>query len=285
MSKWLKEPLVQFLLLGGIIFFAYSWLAVKGSAPDEIFISRGQQENLLNTFSRTWQRPPTPQEFQGLLKDYLRQEIAYRESKKMGLDQDDIVIRRRLRQKLELLAEDVASLVAPTEEQLFSYLDEHAEDFMIEPRLTLRQVYFSTDRRGDAAMQDALDLLERIQPDGLEQDFDSIGDPLPLPAQLSDLRESEIARLFGTVFTDGLKGIETGSWAGPVESGFGLHLVFIQQREAGRVPELEEVRDAVQRDWLSKRRTESVDGLYERLAESYTIDIESLLIEEPAGSP
>ena len=285
MSKWLKEPLIHFLLLGGIIFFAYDWLAGKGSAPDEIFISRGQQENLLNTFSRTWQRPPTAQEFQGLLKDYLRLEIAYRESKKMGLDQDDIVIRRRLRQKLELLAEDVASLVAPTEEQLQAYLDDNPEDFMVEPRLTLRQVYFSSDRRGDAVEQDALELLQRITTDGPEGNFEDFGDPLPLPPELNNLREGEIARLFGTIFTDGLRGLETGRWTGPVESGFGLHLVFIQQREEGRVPELEEVREAVQRDWLSKRRTESVDGLYERLAENYSIDIESLLAEEPAGSP
>ena len=285
MSKWLKEPLIHFLLLGGIIFFAYDWLAGKGSAPDEIFISRGQQENLLNTFSRTWQRPPTAQEFQGLLKDYLRLEIAYRESKKMGLDQDDIVIRRRLRQKLELLAEDVASLVAPTEEQLQAYLNNNVEDFMVEPRLTLRQVYFSSDRRGDAVEQDALELLQRITTDGPEGNFEDFGDPLPLPPELNNLREGEIARLFGTIFTDGLRGLETGRWTGPVESGFGLHLVFIQQREEGRVPELEEVREAVQRDWLSKRRTESVDGLYERLAENYSIDIESLLAEEPAGSP
>ena len=147
MKRWLKEPLIHFLLLGALIFVAYQQLAGGGPSSDEIFISRGQQENLLNTFSRTWQRPPTPQEFQGLLKDYIRQEIAYRESKSMGLEQDDIVIRRRLRQKLELLAEDVASLVPPTDEQLQTYLDQHGEDFMVEPRLTLRQVYFSQDRR------------------------------------------------------------------------------------------------------------------------------------------
>ena len=156
---------------------------------------------------------------------------------------------------------------------------------MVEPRLTLRQVYFSSDRRGDAVEQDALELLQRITTDGPEGNFEDFGDPLPLPPELNNLREGEIARLFGTIFTDGLRGLETGRWAGPVESGFGLHLVFIQQREEGRVPELEEVREAVQRDWLSKRRTESVDGLYERLAENYSIDIESLLAEEPAGSP
>ena len=285
MKRWLREPLLHFLLLGALVFVAYQLLSGGGRSSDEIFISRGQQENLLNTFSRTWQRPPTPQEFQGLLKDYIRQEIAYRESKAMGLEQDDIVIRRRLRQKLELLAEDVASLVPPTDEQLQTYLDQHDEDFMVEPRLTLRQVYFSTDRRGGSAEQDALELLQRITTDGPDGGFENFGDPLPLPPRMQNLREGEIARLFGTVFTDSLTGIEIGRWAGPIESGFGLHLVFIEERVEGRLPQLDEVREAVQREWLSQRRREAVDGLYDRLAENYTIEIESLLKQETAGSP
>jgi hypothetical protein len=285
MSKWLKEPLLHFLLLGALIFFVYDRVAGKGSEPGEIYISLGQQENLLNTFGRTWQRPPTPQEFQGLLQDYIRQEIAYRESKSMGLDQDDIVIRRRLRQKLELLAEDVASLGVPSDQELQDYLDAHPEDFAIEPRLSLRQVYFSPDRRGPAAEQDALQLLQRISTAGPEGDFEQFGDPIPLPTELRDMRESEISRLFGSVFTDALRGLETGRWVGPVESGFGVHLVYIERREAGHVPDLAEVRDAVQREWMSQRRREAVDGMYERLARNYNIEIEPLVDKPVSGSP
>jgi hypothetical protein len=282
MSNWLREPLIHFLLLGAAIFFAYDFFAGAGQAPDEIVISRGQQENLLNTFGRTWRRPPTPAEYQGLLQDYIRQEIAYRESVAIGLDQGDIVIRRRLRQKLEMLAEDVAALAAPDDAQLQTYLDAHTADFAIEPRLSLRQIYFSRDRRGEKAEQDALQLLQRIVNDGPAGDFEQFGDPLPLPAQLQSMRESEIARLFGGAFTDGLQGLETGHWTGPVESGFGLHLVFIEAREAGRTPELAEVRDAVQREWLSQQRRESVDGLYGKLAENYTIEIEPL-VDQPSA--
>jgi hypothetical protein len=285
MSKWLKEPLIHFLLLGGLIFVAFGWFAEKGSDPGEIFISRGQQENLLNTFSRTWQRPPTPQEFQGLLKDYIRQEIAYRESTAMGLDENDIVIRRRLRQKLELLAEDVASLAAPTEQDLQSYLEDNTAEYMVEPRLTLRQIYFSRDRRGPSAEQDATDLLRQLNSEAAEFDPGESGDPLPLPSEIDDLREEEIARLFGSVFTDALSTIEVGRWSGPVESGFGLHLVFIEDRVDAREPALEDVEDAVQRDWLSQRRREAVDGLYERLAENYSIEIESLIQDESSSSP
>lgn len=285
MQRWLREPLIHFLLLGALIFAAYEQLAGGRTAPDEIFISRGQQENLLNTFGRTWQRPPTPAEFQGLLQDLIRQEIAYRESQSMGLDRDDIVIRRRLRQKLEMLAEDVASLAAPSEQDLQAYLEAHPDQFALETRLTLRQIYFSRDRRGPAAEPDAIQLLQRIANDGPDGGFEQFGDPLPLPAEIRDARESEVGRLFGSSFTDGLQGIEPGRWSGPVESGYGLHLVFIEMREAGRVPELAEVRDAVQREWLSQRRQEAVDGLYQRLAENYTIEIEPLVDQPAAGSP
>jgi len=283
MSKWLKEPLIHFLLLGALIFLAYDQWAGKGSSPDEIVISRGQQENLLNMFARTWQRPPTAEEFQGLLRDHLRQEIAFREGRAMGLDQDDIVIRRRLQQKLELLAEDMASLDLPSEQELQDFLDKNPESFMIEPQLTLRHVYFSRDLRGADAEQDALDLLQRISRDGPEGEFEQLGDPLMLPARIEDLRESEIARLFGGQFSDGLQGLEPGRWAGPVESGFGLHLVFIEGRSAGETPELVEVREAVQRELLNQRRRETVDSMFERLADKYTVEIEPLQATPPGA--
>jgi hypothetical protein len=285
MSKWLREPLIHFLLLGGLIFLVYNSVAGKGSAADEIFISKGQQENLLNTFSRTWKRPPTPGEFQGLLQDYIRQEIAYRESRNMGLDQDDIVIRRRLRQKLEMLVEDVAALVPPNDEQLQAYLDEHRTEYMLQPQFSLRQVYFSTDRRGQAAQQDVLTFLQNVSTDDGEDLWQDNGDPLPLPSTLRDMREDEIARLFGTVFTDGLQGLETGRWSGPVESGYGLHAVIVDERIAGRVPELVEVREEVQRDWMSRQRRESIDNLYDRLAQNYTIEVEPLADVEGSGQP
>jgi len=285
MSTWLKEPLIHFLLLGVLIFVFYDAVSGKGSAPNEIFISRGQQENLLNTFSRTWQRPPTPAEFQALLQDYIRQEIAYRESKNMGLDQDDIVIRRRLRQKLELLAEDMATLAPPDDAQLEEYLDQHRDEFMLEPRISLRQIYFSPDRRGVNAEQDAADLLRRLSAQSSADDPGQHGDPIPLPDTIRDMRESEVARLFGNGFCDALQGLEAGQWSGPVASGFGFHLVYVESRVPGRVPDLSEVREVVQRDWISQRGRETIDGLYDRLAENYTIEVEPLVDIGNPGNP
>ena len=182
-----------------------------------------------------------------------------------------------LERQIALLTEDVASLVAPTDPDLQQYLENHAGDFAVEPRLSLRHIYFSRDRRGTAAEQDARDLLQRIDATADDLDPQLLGDPLPLPAEMTGLRESEVSRYFGKVFIDGLADLEPGQWSGPVESGFGLHLVIIDERVPARAPALEEVREAVQREWLSQRRQEAVDGLYDRLAENYTIEIESLL--------
>jgi hypothetical protein len=275
MSKWLKEPLFHFLLLGALIFLVYGMTAEKGRSQGEIFITQGQQESLVNTFSRTWQRPPTAEEFMGLLDDYVRQEIAYRESQNMGLDDNDIIVRRRMRQKLELLAEDVASLAVPSDEQLQAFMETNAADYRLDPVLSLKQIYFSPDRRGESTTADAQAVLAELQTPGADVNPEQAGDPLPLPYAMEGLRESEISRRFGAVFVEGLKGVNVGAWSGPIASGFGQHLVYVDDRIEGRIPSLDEARAAVQRDWFNKKRREAVDGLYARLAENYSIEVES----------
>ena len=279
MSRFLKEPLVHFLALGLLIFAAYGWLSRDLQSEDEIFISRGQQEHLLNMFGRTWQRPPTPQEFQGLLKDSLREEIAYREAMAMGLDQGDIIIRRRMRQKLELLADEIVSFSEPAEADLQQYLDENPDAFRFEPRLGLRQVYISLDKRGAEADAFALELLQQLR-NNPAQDWSELGDSLPLPTYIEDARVSEISRQFGQQFADSLLQLERDVWTGPVQSGYGIHLVLVENFVPARDPELEEVRDRVKIEWLEQRRRSATDELYDRLAEKYEIEIESLVGEE-----
>jgi hypothetical protein len=280
MNKFLREPLVHFLLLGVLIFAAYGWLSRDLQSEEEIFISRGQQEHLVNMFSRTWQRPPTPQEFQGLLKDYLRQEIAYREAVKMGLEQGDIIIRRRMRQKLELLTDEIVSFSKPGDTDLQAYLEENQEVFRLEPVFDLRQIYISLDKRGTGADEYAQNLLDQLHKDkgeGALADWRELGDSLPLPAELKSARSSEISRQFGQQFADSLTGVEQGKWTGPVLSGYGLHLVMIDQFTPARDPALEEVRERVKIEWMEKRRRNATDELYDQLAKKYQIEIESLV--------
>jgi hypothetical protein len=275
MIHWLKEPLLHFLLLGALIFGFYIKLNPAGPSENEIIVTRGQQEHLVTVFSRTWNRPPTPQEFQGLVNDWIREEIAYRQGLEMGLDTNDTIIRRRLRQKLELLAEDIISLAPPTQDELEAYRAAHEADYTLEPRYTLRQVYFSPDRRGpEAARDDADQALVMLETGGNLVDPDQMGDPISLPQRVVAERASELDATFGRVFTAALKNIRPGEWAGPIPSGYGIHLVYIEDMQPGRPLTLEEAERDVRRDWEKARQSESIDRLYDRLAEQYDITIE-----------
>ncbi len=276
MSGWLREPLLHFVILGALIFGIYGWIKGPGSEnAGEIVVTLRQQENLAGTFSRTWQRRPTQSELNGLISDFIRQEIAYRESQAMQLDRNDVVIRRRLRQKLEMLTGDVAVLLPPTEQELQRYLAEHADDFSFPAMLNFRHIYFNTDDNRDQALRDAEGLLAQLQNDAASVDLDTAGDRSLLPPELREVRETELDSLFGRGFATAIQDIAVGSWDGPIRSGFGLHLVYIEERVDGHMPQLEEVSDLVMREWLAVKRKDTIDALYERLAENYTITVEA----------
>jgi hypothetical protein len=210
--------------------------------------------------------------------DWIREEIAYREGLAMGLDTSDLIIRRRLRQKLELLAEDVISLDEPSDEVLQAYLNENTGDYRLEPRYSLRQIYFSTDYRGANAEADALALLEELEAGEVDDtDWAALGDRIALPPESRDTRVSALAARFGDSFAESLADLETGAWQGPVQSGFGLHLVYLDAVDDGRALTLDEARDAVLRDYEAKRLRESVAALYDRLRERYEIVVEPLI--------
>jgi len=288
MTKWLKEPLLHFLALGGLI-FAVNALINDDAANDRssIVVSLSQQENLASTFARTWQRPPTQDEMNSLIVDFIRQEIAYRESQAMQLDRDDIVIRRRLRQKLEMLAEDVASLAPPTEEEVKAYFAENIEDFRRPAVLSIRQIYFGNIGNAGDEQASAEKLLEQLQRDESSVDIAAAGDESLLPRELDNVSETELESLFGSGFSGALAAIEPGSWGGPIASGFGLHLVRVDDRVESRLPELESVADYVTRELLVIRRQQAIDLLYAKLAENYTVSIEAspdILPQPPSGS-
>jgi hypothetical protein len=281
-KNWLKEPLLHFLVLGAIIFGVYTQLNPPGPSDGEIIVSQGQQRHLVTAFSRTWNRPPTPQEFAGIVQDWIREEIAYREGLEMGLDGNDTIIRRRLRQKLELLAEDIVSFAPPTSKDLEDYRAANESDYTLEPTYTLRQVYFSSDLRGEEARRDAEQALVLLDTDAGMVDFSQLGDPISLPGRVVSERASAIDGLFGQSFTAALSDIAPGKWSGPVPSGFGIHLVFIEDFQPGRILTLEEAEQEIRRDWENTRRIETIDQLYDRLAEQYTITIERF---EDSGDP
>ena len=275
MKRLLREPLVQFLLLGALLFVYFEWKG-GGSGPGStrISITPGLVEHLASGFAKTWQRPPTDVELKGLIDDHVKEEIATREAVAMGLDRDDAIIRRRLRQKLEFLVEDAVDQVAPTDAQLQAWLEKHADAFTAEPRVALRQVYVSTERRSASARADAEKLLARLRAAGPDAKIDALGDASMLPRELPLGPLSEVSRVFGTEFARKIDGIEPGRWTGPVESPYGLHLVLVPERVASARPELADVRPMVERELLADWRRTQLQALYEKMLAKYTVTIE-----------
>src|SRR3972149_7669478 len=126
----LREPLVHFLVLGAGIFFISGLLRnPEADKPDRIVVTAGHIRQIIEGWSRTWQRPPTPQELEGLIEDYIKEEVFYREALVLGLDRDDTIVRRRLRQKVEFLSEDMMGVPEPREEYLRRFLESHSDTF------------------------------------------------------------------------------------------------------------------------------------------------------------
>jgi parvulin-like peptidyl-prolyl cis-trans isomerase-like protein len=283
LKRLLREPLVHFLILGAAVFLLFKVVATPSTSPEgNIVVTSGKIEQLATVFVRTWQRPPTVEELNGLIEDHVRDEVLYREALAMGLDKDDTIIRRRMRQKFEFLTEDVTT--PPSDQELQAWLDKHPDNFRVEPKLALRQIYFNASRRGAGTRKDAELLLTRLNAVGNKTDASELGDATMLPYELAASSIGEIGRVFGDGFAQAVARIEPGRWSGPVQSGYGLHLVYVSVRTEGRLRPLAEVRDEVQREWLTARRKEVADARYRALRERYAVVVEHPMGERGASA-
>jgi hypothetical protein len=270
-----REPLFQFLVLGAALFGLFHLVdRKKADTPERIVISSVRIANLADGFARTWRRPPSKEELQGLVDDYIRDEVFYREGRAAGLDRDDVIIRRRVRQKMEFLAEDI-SAPEPGEEQLAAYLKAHPERFRTEDRLTIHQVFLSATRRGRAIDDDSKQVANALDRADAAVDKTAIGDPFLLGEDFQAVSQSEVASIFGDNFAKRISVMEKGRWQGPISSSFGQHFVYISDRRSGNLPPLDAVREAVRREWSNARRLEAEQKLYGSLRERYEIVVET----------
>jgi parvulin-like peptidyl-prolyl cis-trans isomerase-like protein len=272
--RLLREPLLHFLGLGVLLFLLYGW-ARNGvlDAPDEIVVSPGQLDSLQMQFERTWQRAPTPEELQGLVDSWVREEVFYREGLAAGLERDDPIVRRRVGQKIEFMIA-VAPQAPPTNAELQSWLETHADRYAIEPRYSLRQVFFDPARHGEKLDETIAGALR-----ALKAGKTVTGDSTLLPASLDDAATSEIEAQFGAEFAGSLKDLSVGDWNGPLRSPFGLHIVELSASHPPRPATLEEARTAVERDLGASRRDEAKKAYYEKLRAKYTVRIEGATAE------
>jgi PPIC-type PPIASE domain len=270
-----REPLVHFLILGALLLFASNFVNKRTSGDTrKIVITQGQIEHLEDGFARVHQRPPDPDELKGLIRDYLREEVYYREALALGLDRDDAPIRQRLRQKMEFISEDIAAQTEPTEDQLRFYLNDHPDKFRVDQHFIFSQVYLDPARHGRRLNADAQQMLAMLNSLGTRADLSTIGDPFLLESSSRDVFARDVARDFGEKFAAALGELPVERWQGPVESGLGMHLVYVSKRTDGRTPSLGEVRDAVRREWANDHRLEANEKFYEGLLMRYTVTVE-----------
>jgi hypothetical protein len=268
----LGEPLLHFFVLGAVIFAVYAWLGGPDPGSRRIRVERGAQQSLAAAFERAWRRPPTPAELAGLVDDHVREEILVREARALGLEQGDAIVRRRLRQKVELLAAGFGAPGEASEADLADFLRRHPERYRIEPRVSFRHVFLSRERRGAAVEADAARLLAALAAG--RADPAASGDPLLLPSELRDAPLSDVARQLGDGFAARVAALAPGGWSGPIESAYGLHLVRLAARSEGREPALAEVRDAVLRDWQAAQAEAAREAYYQALRAGYEVVVE-----------
>jgi hypothetical protein len=270
MKRLFSEPLLHFLLIGAVLFGVYA-LRRPSAGGDTIVVSAGRIENLATTFAGTWQRPPTEQELQGLIDNYVADEVLSREAVKLGLDRNDEVIRRRLRQKMEFITEDVAAMNDPTDAELARYLEQHPDVFREEPRYTFQQIFL--DENAGRTQTDATALLADLR-SGRVGDASTVGDRLMVPYAFTAESRHDVARQFGQGFADQLDKVEIGVWSGPLKSGYGAHLVLVTERTQPRVPPLDEIRDLVEREFTNARREAAQKQFLASLLVQYDVVIE-----------
>ena len=275
--KILREPLVQFFFIGALIYLLYGVFAepVAEETDKTIVVSAGELEWMNASWQKRWNRPPTAEEFDGLVQQYIKETVLYREALTMGLNKHDQIIRRRLAQKLEFLAKDLVALTPPTEEELQTYFNEHMSFYQEPARFTFTQVFIDPDKRGDATLADAEKIKAALiaQGDAVEN-AGELGDDLMLQNYYSENDKADIQRLFGSGFAESVTELSPGQWHGPVLSGYGVHLVYVHSIIEPPAPDFTEVRERVTLDWETARGIELNQKFYTSLRDQYTIIIE-----------
>jgi hypothetical protein len=269
LRRALKEPLVHFLIGGALLFALDAWLGSSADQPSyELHVGAGQIERLSQAWQAQSGRVPTDAELDALVEDHVREEIYYREAVRRGLDQGDVLVRRRLAQKLAFLVEDLAEVEDPREEELRRFFTEHGERYVEPAELSFRHLFFSRDRRADPASDAAAAL------GALASGARPIGDPFMLHSEYAGRTHQEVRELFGVDFADAVFALEGAEWQGPVRSSYGEHLVQVIARAEARMPAFEEARAAVERDFGQARREQANEAAYREMRSRYQVVVE-----------
>jgi peptidyl-prolyl cis-trans isomerase C len=275
LRRWLSEPLLQFLLIGAVLFLGY-WALHPGPEAGRLSTRIELTEDDLRQMSvarlAQGRSAPTPEQMASLVDMRVREEILYREALALGLEKGDTIVKRRLAQKMEFLFEDVSALREPTREELTAWFEKNSDRFALPPRASFRHLYFSPDRRGPRAREDAAGALDTLRGKPARPQEGAAGaDPFMFQGYYADRSFEEIAKLFGPSFADTLLQQQPGSWQGPIESGYGWHLVWVDSLTPRRVPAFEEVETEAKTEWIADQRVETRRRAYEAMKARYEV--------------
>jgi len=289
LKRWLREPLLHFLILGAVLFAVYAYInrGRGGVEPSrQIVLSLDELREMDVYFQSQWHRQPTPAEFAAMVEDKVREDVLYREALAMGLDKEDTIVKRRMAQKMQFLAEDVASAHEPTSAELKAWFDKNKEKFALPSRISFRHVYFSPDKRGKNARDDAARALTQLTGQPADSTLAaSMGDRFMFQDYYGDRAPDAIAKELGPPFAVAVEKLKPGSWQGPIESGYGWHLVFVTTVISGRVPAFEEIEPDVKTAWLGEQKRQAWEKAYGEMRAKYTVLLPAPPSNDAAQAP
>jgi hypothetical protein len=271
-TRWLREPLLHFALIGVVLFVVYGWMNPPDKPGERIVVTQVIVDDLARQHQARWMRPASEQELANLVEAYVRDEILFREGVALGLDRDDAVIKRRVRQKFDVISEEQLAGAAPTDAELSAYLTQNPARFMRSGTVSFEQIFFDGSK-SVAEVGRTVDAAKAALNRGV--DPAKLGQPTLLPASAEAVSVELVARDFGGRFSEQLAKLPLGEWVGPIASGLGAHLVRVSARTPAELPPLDDVRQRVAREWENERRERSRTESYRKLRDSYTVVIES----------
>jgi peptidyl-prolyl cis-trans isomerase C len=256
-----REPLTHFLLIGALLFGGLQ--LVRGAERPTVRIDEQDLNQLVTYWQLQSGRAPTRPELQAILRDRVDEELLAAEARRLGLDKDDLIIRRRLAQKMAFASEDVGAIAEPDAATLRAYYERTRAQYATPAHIALRQMFFTGDRGPEAARAAAIQALARVK-----RGEAVAGDPFLLPLTYADASLDDLVRDYGPAYAKAVQTAPLGAWIGPVPSAYGMHLVRVESRQGAEVAAFDQVRGDVRDAWIAERRaannTAFLQGLHRR---------------------
>ena len=271
--RFLSEPFIQFIVLGGLLYILVAYVQKQADKQStEIVIDGNRVGLMLMNYKTQTGNLPTKQQLNAMIETYIKEEISYREAKKMGLDKDDEIIRRRLSQKFDFLQTDLDEVETPTVEELLHFYKNNQALFQNEPTVSFSHIYFSTDKSTDSiAKQKARDVLLQVKPTSIQRAPEK-GDRFALQYDYTNQGAIDIQQNFGNKqMLDILFSAPLNTWTGPVQSGYGWHLIYIEKRDTADVIPYATIKEEVKQKCIEAIKVAQNKKVYDALSEKYNV--------------